>query len=56
MIKIKRAEKIEQLVILYKIILETSQFQTPTINQIIVDSIGITGLKQVKQKAWEQLQ
>ena len=56
--KIKRAEKIEYLSKLYmvKIVTNSIEEDAPTLNQIIIDAIGISGLKEVKKKAWARFE
>ena len=52
--KIKRADKIEYLSKLYmvKIVTNSIEEDASTLNQIIIDAMGISGLKMVKKKAW----
>jgi len=50
--KIKRKQKIEQLAKLYlKVPLANVDYSV--FNAIIIDSIGVSGLKRVKEKAWK---
>ena len=36
------------------ILLQSTGFKAEVINQVIIDSVGITGLQEVKKKAWEK--
>ena len=53
--KIKRQEKIKYLSDLYGVKMMTDSIvkDAPVLNQIIIDSLGISGLKIVKKNAWK---
>lgn len=51
--KIRREDKIDLLVQIYFDWVEKCDNQVPVVNQIIIDSIGINGLKEVKRRAWK---
>lgn len=54
MAKILRKEKLDYFSMWYRteMIENTDQSIFPVLNQIIVDSVGISGLKEVKRRAW----
>ena len=52
--KILRKNKIGFLALTYLEVIEgLCQYDIAIYNQIIIDSVGISGLKEIKQKAWK---